>query len=805
VFARVATDVRFAARIALRRKWVSLAVVLSIAFGISGTTAIAAVIDRILLRTLPIPHAERVVWLRTHDAQLGRTAFGANPGDAFDWRERAKVFSAVGWYNEAETTARTSDTDDPARLRMALVSPDFARALGVRPLLGRLFTEDDYAGGSNSVVVTHRFWRGRLAADPGAVGRTIFLNNVPRTIVAVLPPAGDLLPEPDFDIWRPLLDNVQQRTQARTATYLVVIARLADGVTLARAQSAMAVIARQLAAEYPLTNAARSVKVEPLSDGVVGPARPMFLLLGGAVATILLIACASVANVLVAQSEDRGREIAIRTALGGTAGRLIRQLVTETMLLCTIGGTLGVALAPAALRGFVALYPGTLPRASELGIDWRVLTVSALAIVMAGLLASGPLVRQALRSQVSRGLGAGGRVAGSRSQRRFANGLVVAQLALSIVLLFGGSLLLSTYRSVARVDVGFDASHLLTFDVTPSRARYPSDQHIDAFYQTLEERLRDLGGVRAVGVSNLIPFAAGNLTELYSRDGRNDVMPNLPQATMQVVSDDFVSAMGLPLVRGRDIESMDRMDSPPVVVVNAALAAAHFPGEDAIGKHVTLRGRSWEIVGIVGDKRHSTLRQAPVPEMFVSRRQLPRELGGWVTVRTVGDPASIAAAVRRAVRATDPTIAVAHVATMAERRSASAAGERFRAVVVTVFAVLAVALATLGLYGVVADGVSRRTREIGIRMALGESTERVQRGVLWTAATLCLTGVVIGAGAALPVAVALRRFLLPTTPNDGLVLGAISALLCAVTLVAAYLPARRASRVDPAVALRDSP
>jgi predicted permease len=802
VLTHVATDLRYAARIALRRRWVSLAIVLSIAFGSAGTTAIFAVIDRILVRPLPVADSERAVWLRTVDSRDGRVRPGANPGDAFDWRARASSFAALGWYNTGEATMRSSETADPERVRMALASPDLGRALGIQPVLGHLFTSEDYGGSSNSIIVSHRYWRTRLGASRDVVGRTIFQNNVPRTIIGVLSPAGDLLPEADFELWRPMQDNPQQRNQARTASYIVVVGRLADGVSLTGAQAQMDLIARQLAAEHPRTNATRGVKVEPLSDGVVGPARPMFLLLGGAVVTLLLIACASVANLLVAQSEDRAREMAVRIALGGSPGRLVRQLVTESMLLCVIGGALGVLLAPAALRGFVALYPGALPRAAELGIDWRVLAASAAAIVTAGLIAAIPLVRQALRSEAVRGLGAGGRVAGSRRQRRFAGALVVGQLALSIVLLFGGWLLLATYRSISRVDVGFDAEHLLTFDVTPSLARYPSPERIDAFYGALEQRLGELPGVRAVGVSNLIPFVDDNLSEYYGREGRNDQLPNMPLATMQVVSDDFVAAMGLPLLRGRGLAATDEGESPPVVVVNAALAAAHFPGEEVVGKRVTMRGRSWEIIGVVGDKRHATLRQAPIPEMFVSRRHLPRELGGWVTVRTVSDPTAVIPAVRAALRATDPTIALAHVATMSERQAESVAAERFRAVVMAVFAVLALVLATLGLYGVVADGVSRRTREIGIRMALGESAERVRRNVLIGAGVLCLTGLAVGAGGSLAAGRVLGQFLVDRGASDFGVLAGVSVVLAIVTLLAAYVPARRASRVDPIVALR---
>jgi hypothetical protein len=306
-----------------------------------------------------------------------------------------------------------------------------------------------------------------------------------------------------------------------------------------------------------------------------------------------------------------------------------------------------------------------------------------------------------------------------------------------------------------------------------------------------------------VGVSNLIPFAPGNLTELYKREGRDDELPNLPGAKLQVVSDDFVRAMGLPLLRGRMIGAADADSTPPVIVVNSALAAAHFPGTDVLGKRVTMRGHTWEIVGVVGDKRHTTLRDAPMPEMFVSRRQLPRELGGWVVVRTKGDPSAVIGAVRAAVREADPTIAVAHVATMADRRAESTASERFRAVVVAVFAAVAVVLATLGLYGVVADGVSRRTREIGIRMALGESSAHVQLGVLGGAIVLCLTGVVAGAAGAILAAAGLQPFLLAQTAFDGVALAGVSGVLCVITLVAAYLPARRASRVDPMVALRD--
>jgi len=802
VLPQITTDVRFAARIALRRRWVSLAILMSIAFGIAGTTAIFAAIDRILLRSLPVVDPDRVVWLRTTDSKLGRTLRGANPGDAFDWRERAAAFEAVGWYNENEATVRTDETADPERLRMAMVSPDFARAIGIRPALGALFSADDYAGASDAVIVSHAFWRRRLGSDVKAVGRTVLVNNVPRTIVGVLAPASDLLPEAGYEVWRPMLDNVQQRTQARTATYIVVAARLRHGVSITRAQSDMDVIARQLAAEYPLTNATRGVKVEPLQDGVVGPARAMFVLLGGAVATLLLIACASVANLLVAQSEDRKREMAVRIALGGSPSRLVRQLVTESMLLCGAGGALGVLLAPAALRGFVALYPGALPRAAEVAIDWRVVAGAMLAIVAVGFVASAPLVRQALKADAARGLGAGGRVAGSRRQRRLASGLVVAQLALSVVLLFGGWLLMATYQSIARVDVGFDAEHVLTFDVTPSRARYPSLQHVDAFYASIEERLSRQPGVRRVGSSNLIPFTSRYLSEYFSRDGYGDGMPNMPLATTHVVSDGFLAAIGLPLLRGRAFAAADQDSSPPVVVVNAALATTHFPGEDALGKRITMRGRSWEIVGIVGDKRHRTVKEAPIPELFVSRRQLPRELGGWIVVRTSGDPMSVVPAIRDAMKAVDPTIAVAHVATMAERRGEAVAAERFRATVVAAFAAVALALAALGLYGVVADTVSRRTREIGIRMALGQAAADVRRGVLSGAGTMAAIGLAIGAAASLLARRGLAQFLLGAESSSVVVLGAVGGVLTCVALLAAYIPARRASRVDPIVALR---
>ena len=799
---QVSADVRFAARIALRRKWVSLAILLTIAFGIAGTTAIYAVIDRILLRELPVVEPERVVWLRTTDSKIGRVARGANPGDAFDWRERASVFEAFGWYNDNEATVRASETGEPERLRVAMVSPDFGRAIGIRPVLGAYFSEADYAGGSNSVIVSNAYWRRQLGADPNAVGRTILQNNVPRTVIGVLAPASDLLPEAGYEIWRPLPDNPQQRAQSRTATYIIVAARLRPGIPLERAQRDMDVIARQLSAEHPQTNASRGVKVEPLQDGVIGSARPMFMLLGGAVATLLLIACASVANLLVAQSEDRKREMAVRIALGGSPSRLVGQLTTESMLLCAVGGALGILLAPAALRAFVVLYPGVLPRAAEVAIDWRVVSASLLAIVLVGLLASTPLVRQALRADAARGLGAGGRVAGSRRQRRFANGLVVAQLALSVVLLFGGWLLMATYRSITRVDLGFDAEHILTFDVTPSRARYPSFEQLDAFYATLEQRLSQEPGVRAVGTSNLIPFTSRDLSDYFAREGHDDQLPDMPLATTQVVSDSLISAMGLPLLRGRLLAAADRDSSPPVVVVNATFASKYYPGTEVLGKRISMRGRSWEIVGVVGDKRHRALREQPSPEMFLSRRQLPRESGGWVVVRTGGDPGVLIPAVRAAVRAVDPTIAVAHVATMAERRGEAVAAERFRAVVVGTFAVVALVLATLGLYGVVADGVSRRTREIGIRMALGQSGEDVRRRVLAGAGAMAAIGVAVGAAGSIAAKRGLAQFIVGGESGAMGVLAAVGGVLTFIALLAAYLPARRASKVDPMVALR---
>ena len=454
---QLSTDVRYATRIALRRKWVSAAILVSVAFGIGGATAIFAVIDRVLLRPLPVPSPEQVVWVRMTDSKFaGRVSRGVNPGDERDVRTRATSFSRMAAYNWGEATVQPGEDSPAERVRMALVADGMMEVFGARPILGQTFSAEDYAAPSNNVLVTHRYWRRALASDSSVIGRTILVNNVGRTVIGVLPPVADLLPEADFEIWRPWRDNPQQLAQARTASFLIALARVKPSVPLARAQVEIDAIARAIAAEHPQTNATRGFLLQPLTDGVVGQARPMFLLLGGATLMVLLIACASVGNLLVAQSEERARELAVRAALGGSGGRLVRQLLTESLLLCAIGGALGMLLAPVLLRGFALLYPGGVPRAAELGVDLRVLLASTGAIMLVGVLAALPLIRQSVRLELARDLRNGGRTAGSVRQRRFASALVVGQLALSVALLFGGALLLSTYRRLAAVSIGFE-------------------------------------------------------------------------------------------------------------------------------------------------------------------------------------------------------------------------------------------------------------------------------------------------------------------------------------------------------------
>lgn len=793
-------DVRYSLRVAARRPWLSLTVVVTMVLGIGSTTAMFSIIDALLLRPLSFPAAEQLLrlWSPVRDAP---GAMVANHDDIMDVQRETLAFSSLGFYSTTGFAAQVGT--EPERIGAVEAGRGYGETLGIRPMFGRLFADDEFLpNGPAAVILTHAFWTSHYASDSGVVGRSLLLSGRPHTIVGVLPPIASPYPAGELSVWVPLVIPDASYLRGRYSMQLSAIARLRANATLERANAELTALARRLAAEHPATNAGRTLHATPLRDTLVGSVRPALLLLGAAVAAVLLIASANVGSLLLAHSQSRVREFAVRAAIGGESTRITRQLFVESLLLALIGGAGGVWLARLIVKGLVAVYPTRLPRASEIAIDWRVLAVALGTTVVAGVLASLPLVRQVMRLDLIRDLRSAERELGSRAHRRFLDGLVVAQIATSAALLFAAALLLRTFADMTSIKPGFDASNVLTFNIAPSQARYPTPERQAAFYDALLDSLRAIPGTEAVAWGMFTPLAGTGWGDQFAREGMADAAPNMPTMQVKMVSPDYASALRIPLLAGRSLSQTDRANAPGVAVVNAALVAAYYPGTNSVGKRITFQDRSLEIVGVIGDVRNQSLWTPPVPELY-----LPIDQWGWrggtIFLRSGGDPRPIESRVRTVVRAIDPTIPVSSIATLDERVRRSMAPERFRAILVGTLAALALLLSLLGIYGLVASIVSRRTREIGIRMALGEAASRVRLHVLSHAMRLGLVGVTLGAGLALASARYLQAFVAgDVRARDPLVMLATMALFLIVTAAAAWIPARRASTVDPLLAIR---
>ena len=761
-------DLRHALRVARRAPAVTVAVVLTMVLGVGVTTAVFSVVDGVLLRPLPFAGAERTVRLRATFRSGGISSSIAYP-DFQDFQRGVPAFEAASGMTATRMTLLGGEHPEPVDVVQA--DSGYGRVFGLRPALGRLFARDEFTYGADRVVLlTDRAWRRRFGADPRVVGRTIVLDNESRVVVGVLPPHAFLYPSADAELLVPLTLHPRSFRHNRGAIWMDAVARVRDGVPLERAQAQLSAVAAHIANAYPDSNHDIGASLQPLRDAIVGDVRQMLALLAAAVAAVLLVACGNVGNLLLGQSQARGREFAVRAAIGGSAWRLRRQLLAESLTLAALGGVLGVALAPALTRLVVALYPGTLPRAAEVHVDARVLGVALAATLLAGLLSGWPTARRIAALDLSRDLRAGGR-GGTDARGRLGTALVVAQIAVSVALVFGAGLLGETLWRLTRVEPGFDARGVLTFAVSAPSAKYQTAASQRALYRALLDSLRVVPGVRDAAVTSDLPFSNGQRHDVYVRVGKGDRSPNLPSAAIAIGSASFPSTMRIAVVRGRPLRESDDERAPKVVLVNEALARQAYPNEDPIGRQIDWVGGDgsgipWTIVGVTHSVAEWDLWDAPDPQIFFPYAQAPTA-DEYVVVRSDLLPASVLAAARRAVASVDPTLALLDPRPMTERLDASLAPQRFRAALIGGFGALALALSVVGVYGVVAHAVGRRTREIGIRMALGQDARRVRLGVVGEALRVAALGVALGTGAAL----------------------------------AAYAPARRASRVDPALTL----
>ena len=802
-------DLRFGIRVLRRQPGFTVVVLLTLMLGIGANTAIFTVVDAALLRPLPYREPERLVHLwETKRGDVGDRAEASYP-DFLDWRSQSRSLSAIEGYDPPNLTV-AADGTEPLMLGGARVTPGFLPMLGVRPATGRGFApEESMAGGAPVVVLTHRFWLQRLGGDPRVIGRSITLDHRAYTVVGVLPRTFHFAPVEDAELWLPI-DATAPRASERFNHWLNVVARLKPGATAATARADLSAVMRRLGAEYPETNAGRDVAVVPLREEIVGAVRPTLLVLFGAVGCVLLVACVNVAGLMLARSAARGREIAVRSALGADRSRIVRQLLVESALLAIVGGVLGAATAQLGVRLIVAALPAEItsgmPYLRHLSVDGGVLAYAAGLAVVVGLLSglapalyvSRPSTAELLR----RGRGGSG---GARPRLRGA--LVAAEIALTMVLLVTAGLMTRSLGQLLRVDAGFDAQHVLTARVALSGAAYDSAERQQRFFETLIDRVRARPEVLSAGAVRNLPLAGGG-TNTFRVEGLPAPDPaRRPEATMRGVAGDYFQAMAIPVVAGRAFTNRDRADTPLVVIVSAGLARRLFgDASRAIGERLRFYAfpeSAWTIVGVAGDVKTGRLDADAPPTIYYTHLQ-GAENRMSIVARTVRDPARLAGVVRREAHALDPTVAVYDVRTMEQQvaRSPAVFARRLPLRLVGAFAVAALALAVVGIYGLVAYTVGQRTQELGIRIALGAQRRNILALVLREGVLLAAVGVSIGIVVALWATRTLGSLLYGIGAADPPTYAAVASLLGAVAVAASYLPARRAARVDPMVALR---
>jgi putative ABC transport system permease protein len=770
-------DLRYGARILMKHPGFTAVAMITLALGIGANTAIFSVVNSALLRPLPYKDSDRlfIVWERPKGTPQGRNS--PSPANFIDWRDQSQVFE--GMAAMINQVFNLTGAGEPERLTGQRVSANLFQLLGVQPEMGRTFSpEDDKADSRPVVILGYGLWRRRFGADPSIVGKTLNLDGRACAVIGVMPQFYNRRVE----LWAPTAFSPAEANK-RHDHYISVIARLKPGVSQEQAQAEMETIAGRLEQQYPQTNLNQSAFLRPLREEVVGNIRSGLLILLGAVGLVLLIACANVANLLLARAAARQREIAVRMALGAGRWRISRQLITESVLLAGLGGAAGVLLAFGAVDLLVKFIPDSFARAREASLDGQVLGFATALSLLTGVIFGfapalqffRPSLNEALK-EGGRGVGGGG--AGIRSL------LVVSEMALALVLLIGASLLVKSFWRLNSVNLGFRPDHLLTMQLTLPSAKYSTDRRRIDFYDQVLERIKNLPGVEAAGVTTYLPLTSGAGAHGFTIEGRPAPPPDqLPWARYRMISQDYFRALGVTLLKGRSFDAQDTPGSAPVIVISQTMAERYWPGEDPIGKRIKMgvadSNDPWvSVIGVMADARNVDLKNVIEPFMYSTYQQMaslsflpPQDLA----VRTEGDPLSLAAAVRREVWSVDRDLPVSRVQSMEQILSQTVSAPRFNMLLLGVFAGLALTLAGVGIYGVMSYSVTQATREIGIRMALG--------------AAFALTRL-------------METLLFGVSATDPLTLMATPLLLAVVALLACYVPARRATKVDPMVALR---
>jgi putative ABC transport system permease protein len=806
-------DVRHGLRAIAKSPGFTAVAVLTLALGIGANTAIFSVVNAVLLRALPFPNSGRLVALWGVREHTGENRRALSYPDFEDLRAHSRSLESAAAYDEGAFTL--TGLGEPMHLRAGIVSADLFQVLRVSPRLGRAFLRDEDKPGTRVILLSDRLWRERLNADPALVGRALSLNGRSYTVVGVLPPDFQFPLDSDpYDLWTTIAEDRvsdsgdKPMTEHRGAHFLQAVARLKPGVPLAQANAELKAIGAALAKQYPDTNAHFSLSAEPALDALVGDVRPALWILLAAVGLVLLIACANVANLLLARSTARQHEVAVRAALGASRARILRQLLTESVLLAVAGAVPGVLLAAWATKILSTLPSLQIPRLAQAAVDWRALLFTlAASLATAGVFGLVPAVH-ASRFSLTGALREGGRGSGQSARHsQLRSALVVCEVSLALLLLIGSGLLVRSLVGILRVAPGFDPQGVSSFNMDLPGTRYGKPEQSAQFFRDLLPRLNALPGVVAASAVIPLPLSEDRIGTTFQIEGRPVPRSEEPVTEFRCIGLDYFRTMRIPVIAGRTFTAADTRASAPVAIINETFAKRYFPNENPIGKRIqpgvsdhppsVMR----EIVGVVGDVRHRALWRAPDPESHAPYDQVA--IGGMtVVVRAAADPQALMPAIRNELKKMDAELPLYSVRTLEEYVSGSVAQRRFTALLLGIFAVVAMLLATGGLYGVMSYGVAQRTHEIGVRVALGAESGDVLKLVVGQGLRLTVLGVVLGWLGALGASRFLGALLYGVAGDDPLTFGTVAAVFVAVALAACYIPAQRAARVDPLVALR---
>lgn len=808
MFADLSQDVRYGVRMLLKNPGFTFIAVLALALGIGANSAIFSVVNTLLLRPLPYRNPGQLVVIWENATHLGFPKNTPSAANFLDWQKQNTLFEGMAAF--AERSFNLTGIGEPERLEGRRVSANLFDLLGVKPLLGRNFVPDEDKPGTKVALLNESLWKRRFGSDPGVIGRALTLNGESYTVVGVLPNSVRL---PAFGNWRdqiwvPMAFSAEEAA-SRGNHYLEVIGRMRAGVRLEQARAEMATIMARLAQQYPEENTRMGTVVNPLHEEIVGDMKPALLVLLGAVAFVLLIACANVANLLLARAAARHKEIALRLALGADRARLTKQLLVESVMLSLLGGLVGLIFAYAGLQVLTRFIPPDVAHAEAIAIDAKVLGFTLLIAIVTGLVFGLAPASQASHFNLNDTLKEGGRDASAGVRgKRLRSMLVIVEVAVSFILLIGAGLLINSFMHLRNLDPGFRADHMLTLNVDLSETKYPDNPRRTAFFDEVVRRIQALPGVRAVAVAGNLPFTYNGDSMPIGAEGIPDPPPDQrPDVIFRAIGPGYFNTMGIPLVRGRDFNDQDTLDTTLAVVVSEKTAQHYWPNADPIGKRIrngsTTSDAPWRtVIGVVKDVRQNDFIAEPKMQMYFAYRQLRSLMPNALIVRTAVDPLSLATSVRNAIWAVDKDQTVANIDSMEHIVAGAVARPRFSMLLLAIFAAVALVLAAVGIYGVMSYSVAQQTREIGIRMALGAQRTDVLKMTIKQGLKLVGLGLVIGLAAAFVLTRVMATLLFGISATDPLTFVTISFVLLLVALLASYIPSVRAMRVDPMVALR---